>query len=76
MPPETVLKCDVHTEQISRLAKDNDEQWTHINNVENALRKLVPIWTAVVLMVMSALTGSALTFAGMVFKFFGSKPGL
>ena len=62
--------CKVHAEQLRQLTKDTDEQWSHINNMENALRKLVPVWTTIVLMVMSGLTGSALTFAGMIFKFF------
>ena len=63
----------LQTDQIAQLRKSDDEQWEHINKVENALRKLVPIWTTVVLMAMSALTGSALTFAGMIIKFAGSK---
>ena len=52
---------------------DTDEQWEHINALENALRKFVPVWTTIVLMVGSALTGSALTFAGMIIKFANSK---
>jgi len=73
MTQEAKLQCDVHRSEIKQLTKDTDEQWKHINNMENALRKLVPIWTTIVLMVMSGLTGSALTFAGMIFKFFGGK---
>lgn len=65
--------CDVHEQQIKQLEKDTDEQWTHINDVEKSLRKLVPIWTTIVLMVMSAVTGSALTFAGMIVRFVGTK---
>jgi len=73
MPPSETTPCDVHSEQIDRLKKDTDEQWNHINDVERGLRKLVPIWTTVVLMVMSCLTGSALTAAGMIIKFVASK---
>jgi len=62
-------KCDIHETKIERLEKDTTDQWLHINNLEETVRKLVPIWTTVVLMVMSGLTGSALTFAGMIIKF-------
>ena len=65
--------CAVHGERLDRLRLDTDEQWVHINKIEDALRKLVPVWIAIVLMVMSGLTGSALTFAGMIMKFAGSK---
>jgi len=74
MPPDNEkLPCVVHTERINRLVKDTDEQWMHINKLEELMRKLVPVWTTIVLMVMSGLTGSALTFAGMIIRFSGSK---
>ena len=66
--PEVIA---VHTEQITVLKENTDDQWSHINKIEDALTKLVPIWTTVVLMTMSALTASALTFAGMLIKFSG-----
>ncbi len=72
MADETVL-CVQHTERIDRLITDTNEQWTHINRLEDLMRKLVPVWTTIVLMIMSGLTGSALTFAGMIIKFSGSK---
>lgn len=53
----------VHTEQILELKKSDTEQWKHINGYEKALSKLVPVWTTIVLMAMSGLTASALTFA-------------
>ena len=53
------------------LKKTDDEQWTAINSIREFMRKLVPIWVTVVLMVMSAITGSALTFAGMIIKVAG-----
>lgn len=65
--------CVQHTERIDRLIKDTDSQWNHINGLEKAIQKLVPVWITIVLMVMSGLTGSALTFAGMIIKFSGSK---
>jgi len=64
-------KCDIHETKIARLEKDTTDQWTHINKIEDMMRKLVPVWTTVVLMVMSGLTGSALTFAAMIMKFTG-----
>ncbi len=60
--------CAVHEEQIKHLEKSDEDQWDHITGLETALRKLVPIWTTVVLMTMSAITGSALTFAGMILR--------
>ena len=65
--------CITHTERIGRLMGDTTEQWIHINKLEEVMRKLVPVWTTIVLMVMSGLTGSALTFAGMIIKFSGAK---
>lgn len=59
--------------EINTLIKSDDEQWTAINQIREFMRKLVPIWVTVTLMVMSAITGSALTFAGMIIKFAGSK---
>ena len=70
---EEKMKCDIHETKILRLEQDTIEQWMHINKLEDTMRKLVPIWTTVVLMVMSGLTGSALTFAGMIIKFANSK---
>lgn len=69
-------KCDAHSgfeKSIENLEKSDIDQWTHINKIEAALPRLVPVWVALVLMLMSGLTGSALTFAGMIIKFTGSK---
>lgn len=71
--PDKTLQCEVHTEQIKQLKQDTTDQWMHINKLEDALRKLVPVWTTLVLMVMSGLLGAALTFAGMIIKFANSK---
>ena len=60
-----------HVEAIKTLQASDKDQWTHINKIEAALPKLVPVWVTVVLMVMSAVTASALTFAGMWMKFSG-----
>lgn len=69
----TEQKCDVHTEQIDTLKKETRDQWDHINGLEKALSKLVPVWLTIVLTVMGGITGSALTFAGMMIKFAGTK---
>ncbi len=66
--------CDIHSgclESIKNLEKSDNSQWEHINTIEKTLPKLVPVWVTIVLMVSSALTGSALTFAAMCFKFSG-----
>lgn len=66
--------CKAHSGVIAdldNLKSDGIEQWRHINSIEDRLPKLVPIWVTIVLTVMGALTGSALTFAGMMLRFTG-----
>ncbi len=63
----------VQDEQITQLKESDKDQWTHINGLEKAMRKLIPIWVTVVLMAMSAVTGSALTFAGMIIRLIGQE---
>ena len=74
-------QCGIHGKQIEQLERqveevlpkvDND-QWTAIEQIRSYMRKLVPVWVTVVLMATSFITGSALTFAGMIIKFAGSK---
>lgn len=65
--------CEVHSTKIERLEKDTNDQWTHINEIEKALRKLVPVWVTAVMTVMGTLTGSALTVAVMMVKFGGKS---
>jgi hypothetical protein len=69
-------QCKHHSgleKSIENLEKSDKDQWDEINGLKKALTKLVPVWTTIVLMAMSALTASALTFAGMVIKFSGQK---
>ena len=68
---ETKPTCDVHTEQITQLKDSDKRQWVKINEHDGLFRRYVPVWTTIVLMMASALTGSALTFAGMIIKFAG-----
>jgi len=63
--------CSVHAEKLRQLESSDREQWQHINRWNETIRKYVPVWTTIVLMIMSCLTGSALTFAGMMLKFSG-----
>lgn len=63
----------VHESQISQLRKETSEQWTAIHKIEEFMHKLVPIWVTLALMASSALTGAALTFAGMIIKFANSN---
>jgi len=65
--------CAVHTEKLTKLEKSDEDQWKHINSIHDQLGRLVPVWTTLVLMAMSALTASALTFAGMMVKFIGTR---
>ena len=68
---EMDTKIAVVENEINTLKKSDDEQWIAINDIRQFMRKLIPIWTATVLMAASFITGSALTFAGMVIKFSG-----
>ena len=65
-------KCEAHSgfgQAIKNLEKSDVDQWAHINAIEARLPKLVPVWVTVILMVMSAVSGSALTVAVMFIKF-------
>lgn len=58
-----ITETEIHT------LKDSDhEQWQAIKDLQQFMRKLVPVWTTIVLMAMSAITASALTFAGMLIR--------
>ena len=57
--------------EVDNLKKSEDDQWTAISDLRKFMQRLVPIWTTIVLMVMSAVTASALTFAGMLIKMAG-----
>lgn len=67
-------ECKAHSglkADVENLKKSDSDQWLHITAIETALPKLLPVWVTIVLMVMSGLTASALTFAGMWMKFSG-----
>ena len=69
----TEERLGVNEEAIITLKKSDKEQWDAINELRRFMHKFVPIWTTVILMAMSAVTASALTFAGMILKFVNSK---
>ena len=66
-------RLGVMEKSVMILEKDNSKQWTQIDDLRKYMQKLVPVWTAMVLMAMSAVTASALTFAGMMIKITGSE---
>ncbi len=61
-------KIAVAETEITNLKSSDTDQWEHITRLEKALSRLVPVWTTVVLMAMSAMTASALTFAAMILR--------
>lgn len=67
--------CGAHTEAIENLKKDTADQWKAINTLrtkfDEIMHRWIPVWVAIVLTVMGTVTGSALTFAGMIIKFSG-----
>jgi hypothetical protein len=70
-------ECKAHSglsKSVENLEKSDNEQWEHITAIEKALPRLMPLWVTVILMASSAVTGSALTFAGMIIKFSGKGP--
>lgn len=69
-------KCEAHSGfdvAIKNLQKSDSDQWKHIELIEAMLPKLLPVWVTIILMISSALTASALTFAGMIIKISGSN---
>ncbi len=58
--------------EVDNLKDSDGKQWTAIDKLKERFeilqRKWIPIWVTVILMSMSAVTASALTFAGMVIK--------
>jgi len=74
----TMEKCTAHSgieEAIENIKKSDSDQWEHITAIEKALPRLMPLWVTVILMVMSGITGSALTLAGMIVKFYSRSGG-
>ena len=53
--------------EVDNLKESDSKQWSAIVRIENR----PPVWTTVVLMAFSAMSGSALTLAGMIIKFAG-----
>ena len=58
--------------EVDNLKISDSNQWTAINKLKERfdllMRKWVPVWVTVVLTVMGTITGSALTFAGMIIR--------
>lgn len=63
--------------EIVNLKDSDGKQWADIGKLKEKfdllMRKWVPVWVTLLLTVMGTITGSALTFAGMIIKFAGSK---
>ena len=64
-------RIGINETEINTLKKSDNNQWGAIEDLRQFMRKLVPVWTTIVLMTMSAITASALTFAGMLIKMAG-----
>ncbi len=64
-------KIAVVETEVETLKKSDDDQWNAINEIRQYMRKLIPVWVTLVLMAMSAVTASALTFAGMAIRMVG-----
>ena len=64
-------RIGINETEIGNLKDSDEKQWSSINKMQEFMRKLVPVWVTVVLTAMGMITGSALTFAGMMIKFAG-----
>lgn len=64
-------RIGVTESEIKTLKQSDQGQWSAINELRAYMHKLVPIWVTIVLTVMGGITGSALTFAGMIIKMSG-----
>ena len=71
MPETTDTKIAVIETEVGTLKKSDNDQWSAINEIRQYMRKLIPVWVTLVLMAMSAVTASALTFAGMAIRMVG-----
>ena len=61
-------RIGINETEIGNLKDSDNNQWKEISKIREFMRKLIPIWVTVVLMALSAVTGSALTFAGMIIR--------
>ncbi len=66
--PEIQERIGIVETEVGNLKESDSGQWAEINKIREFMRKLVPVWVTVVLMAMSAVTGSALTFAAMIVR--------
>ena len=71
MSDTTDTKIAVVETEVETLKKSDGDQWNAINEIRQYMRKLIPVWVTLVLMAMSAVTASALTFAGMAIRMVG-----
>jgi len=71
MPETADTKIAVIETEVETLKRSDTDQWSAINEIRRYMRKLIPVWVVTVLMAASFITGSALTFAGMIIKFSG-----
>ena len=65
--------CAVHDNRLKHLEESDRDQWEHINglhaDIGRLMQRWVPAWVSLVLTVAGFVTGSALTFAGMMIRF-------
>ena len=70
---ELTAACNVgvrNVQRIQTLEKDSEKQWDAITQLQNR----PPVWVTFVIAALSAVTGSALTFAGIMSKMVGAGP--
>lgn len=59
--------CKQHSglaQSIKDVKDDTDKQWTELNRIKNR----PPVWCTILLMAMSALMGSVMTYTALISK--------
>ena len=73
MSKTTEERVGIVETEVVNLRDSDKNQWSAIEKLKERfdilMRKWVPAWVTFILMAMSAVTASALTFAGMIIKF-------
>jgi hypothetical protein len=76
MPKSDQERIGIVETEIVNLKDSDSKQWSAIDvlkeKYDTLMRKWVPVWVTIGFTIMGAMTGSALTFAGMVMKYSSS----
>lgn len=69
MDEATKIALKHYSVAIDDLKGEDNKQWAELDKIKEALTRLIPVWVGMVLTLAGLITGSAVTFAGVIFKF-------